>query len=121
MGHGRGDTEGWVLQRLLSAHNEKEQQSHQHIQLEKHKRTLRRPRQGHVWTRHVLHENRFETRNLLTLYRINEIKIRIEFEMPQVKEKYLRTNALKDVRSLRGDFGFISGTLKGSLTEGREK
>ena len=36
-------------------------------------------------------------------------------------KKNERTNALKEVRHLCGEFGFTVGTLTGSITEGRKK
>ena len=36
-------------------------------------------------------------------------------------KKNERTSALKEVKRLCKEFGFITGTLKGSLAEGRKK
>jgi len=52
-----------------------------------------------------------------------ELKAEMEaIQQRKVEEKKnKRSNALKEVKRLCKEFGFINGTLKGSLADGRKK
>tara|TARA_B110000459_G_scaffold162824_1_gene179372 strand:+ start:323 stop:496 length:174 start_codon:yes stop_codon:yes gene_type:complete len=52
-----------------------------------------------------------------------ELKAEMEAIQQRMVEakKNKRSNALKEVKRLCKEFGFITGTLKGSLAEGRKK